>query len=242
MALPPLRFLSACFVALLAALALIAQLGQAIPHAAAGSSCDASASLDGEEARFFSLINDYRQQHGLSQLILSSALSRSAAWKAQNMADNNYFAHDDTPIGRRWLDRIRACGYAANTFIGENIAAGDSTAAGALNIWRTSPGHNAQMLNDTYHAIGVGRAYNRGSDSGWYWVTDFGGVADTTISGGDVDCDGKIDSVDATLILQASAGMVSSLRCAAQADVDRSGTVDAADALLVLQYVAGLVG
>ncbi len=61
---------------------------------------------------------------------------------------------------------------------------------------------------------------------------------------GDVNNDGKIDSVDATLILQKYAQLIDE-SCDGYynslADVDFSGEVDAADATLVLQMYAGLI-
>ena len=59
---------------------------------------------------------------------------------------------------------------------------------------------------------------------------------------GDTDCDGSVTSIDAALVLQRSAALITSLRCPQNADVNHDGRVDAIDALLILQYVAGLLG
>ena len=59
---------------------------------------------------------------------------------------------------------------------------------------------------------------------------------------GDVDCNGAVSSVDAALILQFAAGLVSSLHCQDLADVNADGSSNAIDAALVLQYAAGLKG
>jgi uncharacterized protein YkwD len=221
---------AAIWLALLAAPPWIAQ---------AGPNCSATGSIDAEELRLLQLINNYRTQYGVTQLVFSNALNRSAAWKAQHVADNGYFAHDDTPISRTWQQRMRDCGYTANTYLGENLAGGDSTAAGALRIWQNSPGHNALMLDGTFRAVGLGRA--RDASGYWYWAMDVGGEVDARIAGGDVDCNNRINTVDASLILQRAAGLTPSLPCDTEADADNSGTVDAADALLVLQHAAGLV-
>ena len=159
-------------------LAGLVALGALAPAAQAGPNCDVDATLDGEEQQFLELINDYRQDNGLGPLALSPALTKAAAWKSQHMADANYFAHDDVPIARSWDDRIRDCGYDYNTWIGENIAAGNSGAAATFEQWRNSPGHNQNMLSGNYNAIGIGRAFGASAAYGWYWTTDFGGFVD----------------------------------------------------------------
>ena len=58
--------------------------------------------------------------------------------------------------------------------------------------------------------------------------------------GGDPSGGGLVDATDAALILQLSAGLVSSLACDG-VDVSGDGTVDAIDAALILQFVAGLI-
>jgi hypothetical protein len=56
-----------------------------------------------------------------------------------------------------------------------------------------------------------------------------------------VNDDGQVDSVDAALILQLSAGLTARLRNMPSADVNHTGTVDAVDAALILQVEAGLL-
>ena len=66
------------------------------------------------------------------------------------------------------------------------------------------------------------------------------GLEAMTGGSGDVNCDGKTNSIDAALILQRVAGLVSSLPCDAEADVNGDG-IDSVDAALVLQFDAGLL-
>jgi len=58
---------------------------------------------------------------------------------------------------------------------------------------------------------------------------------------GDVDCDGSVSSIDASLILQLDAGLLDSLPCAHNADLNGDGEINSIDAALVLQRVAGLI-
>lgn len=58
---------------------------------------------------------------------------------------------------------------------------------------------------------------------------------------GDVNCSHTVDSIDAALVLQLSAGLVSSLGCQQNGDVNGDGQINSIDAALILQYVAGLI-
>ena len=58
---------------------------------------------------------------------------------------------------------------------------------------------------------------------------------------GDATCDGRVDSIDAALVLQFNAGLLGSLPCADGADVNGDGEVSSIDAALILQFVAGLL-
>ena len=228
--------------------------------ASAGPSCNidqTASSIDGQEQEVLQLINEYRQNNGLAPLQLSSTLNKSAAWKSKDMADNSYFGHDDTPIGRSWTQRFRDCGYGYNTFTGEIIAAGDGTGAGTFEQWRSSASHSGNMLNTNYSAIGIGRAYNASSPYGWYWTADFGGVADGytpppaatparppptgPVPAGDANCDRYVDSIDALMMLQLTAGLIPSLPCQEEADADGDGQITAIESALVLQFAAGLL-
>ncbi|MCH8995345.1 MAG: chromosome condensation regulator RCC1 [Chloroflexi bacterium] len=59
---------------------------------------------------------------------------------------------------------------------------------------------------------------------------------------GDATCDGSVDSIDAAVVLQLDAGLLSSLACQDAADVNNDGAINAIDAALILQFVAGLLG
>ena len=138
------------------------------------SSADACA--DSEEVGFLSLINDYRAASGLHPLSLSSSLSSAAAYHSVDMAANGYLAHtllDGTTVEQNMAN----FGYEGSTH-GENIAAGTETAAEAMQIWQGSAEHNANMLNASFGAIGIGQAYDANSQYGWYWTTIFGDVSD----------------------------------------------------------------
>jgi len=139
-----------------------------------------SSDLDSEKSNFLALINQYRQDNGVAPLKISSALTTAAQLHSEDMAAHNYFSHDSLD-GRTPIDRMRAAGYNYNTYYGENIAAGTSlyTAQSVFNAWKSSPGHNANMLNPDFVVIGIGIAYNESSQYKYYWTTDFGGYDDS---------------------------------------------------------------
>jgi len=137
--------------------------------------------LDAEEKSFCGQINKYRAQNGVAPLRLSVALTRASKWMSADMATLNYFSHTDS-LGRNFSTRLGALGYMFSTSKGENMAAGNSTSARTFDQWRTSPAHDAAMLNPAYTVLGIGRAYNPTATYRWYWTTDFGGYTDRTMA------------------------------------------------------------
>ncbi len=57
---------------------------------------------------------------------------------------------------------------------GENIAAGNSTAAATMTQWMNSTGHCNNIMNGNFHTIGVGYASVSGSPYTSYWTQAFG--------------------------------------------------------------------
>jgi uncharacterized protein YkwD len=136
---------------------------------------------DSQETKFLRIINNYRADNGLSKLSLSRTLGAAAEHHSKDMARNNYFDHT-LKGGIDWSVNITNHGYQASGTLGENIAAGNSSAETTFRQWKNSPGHNRNMLNPKYHAIGIGRAHKSDSRYGWYWTTTFGGVQDSGAS------------------------------------------------------------
>ncbi len=136
-----------------------------------------SLQLVSEEAQFLKLINAYRTNLKLPALKISPRLTKAARWMSADMGAKRYFSHTDS-LGRTSRQRMTAFGYTYNTYTGENIAAGYSTAQSVFQAWVNSPGHLKNIKNPNYRAIGIGRVYTTGSPYGWYWTTDFGGYVD----------------------------------------------------------------
>lgn len=170
---PDFRSLRNALGAILAitTLMLVAQ-GGATPAQALSNCNVTNTTFDDAEQAFLDVINQYRTSNGLQPLTVSVNLNRSASWMAQDMATKNYFAHRDS-LGREPQTRIAECGGTISS--GENLAAGTriDTAQAAFALWRSSGGHNRNMLFGPYTQIGIARAQNPGARYTWYWVTTF---------------------------------------------------------------------
>lgn len=144
-----------------------------------------SVEYSAEEVAFVRLINDYRVSNGLQPLQVSDRLSEAGDRHCLDMGTFRFFSHTTIASHRftsgatAW-DRMAASGYGYNTFRGENIAAGQATAAQVFAAWKASPGHDANMLSSEFTVMGVSLVQVSGSPYGWYWTTAFGGRADST--------------------------------------------------------------
>ena len=212
----------ALLLTLLATLALVATIGLAAPR------IGADPSLDSEEQAFLALLNDYRAQNGRAPLTTDCRLNAAADWFANDMAIDNYWAsnhYDNEDPPRSPAERAAAFGFDGP--VGENLAAGFTTAEAVFQAWKGSAGHNSNMLGDLV-AIGVGRAYHPNAYFGWYWVTDFAvyvpppaqpacatpatptPAATSTpqpLVWGDTNCDHQIGPLDSLRVLRLNAGL-----------------------------------
>lgn len=111
------------------------------------------ATLTADEQETFNLINQQRQNQGLSALKVDAELQRVARIKAQDMVDNNYFSHN-SPIYGSPFDMLKSFKVSYKT-AAENIA-GNSNNSAAVNAWMNSPGHKANILNGSYQYTGIG--------------------------------------------------------------------------------------
>jgi uncharacterized protein YkwD len=91
-----------------------------------------------------------------------------------DMAARDYFSHDN-PDGEDPDDRIEEIGFSGAAPWGENIAAGSATAAGVVDQWIDSEGHCDNIMLPDYTVIGIGYAFDPGSEFGHYWTQNFAG-------------------------------------------------------------------
>ena len=128
-------------------------------------------------ARVLKLVNEARHRgarcgtHAFGPappLSLSGPLGDVALGHAADMAQHDYFEHEDL-TGHSPADRVRAIGY-QEKLVGENIAYGPSTADEVVKGWLDSPGHCENIMDPRFAQMGLAFAAGHTPKPGLYWV------------------------------------------------------------------------
>lgn len=106
-------------------------------------------------------ISAYRKSHGLSAVSEDSALDALAAKQARAMAAAGVMDHS---VYASFAQRISGYGTSAAA---ENIAMGTKSFSETLAIWKSSSGHNANLLMGDARRIGIASASGHGRT---YWA------------------------------------------------------------------------
>jgi len=114
------------------------------------------------------LTNDTRAAAGLAPLAIDDAAMRAAAAHSADQAAMRRMTHTGSD-GSNAGTRLTRAGYAWQAW-GENVAAGQPTAADVTTAWLNSPGHRANMLDPSYEHIGVAVAYDTSGTPYWTMV------------------------------------------------------------------------
>lgn len=103
------------------------------------------------ELDILDLVNAYRAQNGLSQLVSLDEGSRQAINHNNHMIEKEEVCHDD------FAYRYQALVESENAkAVSENVAFGYSSPEAVVNAWITSDGHRENMLgNHTHFGISV---------------------------------------------------------------------------------------
>lgn len=112
-----------------------------------------TANLTADELEVFNLINNQRTKNGLSSLKIDAEVQNVARIKAQDMVNNNYFAHNSPTYGTPF-NMLNSFKISYKT-AGENIA-GNSSNQAAVTAWMNSSGHKANILNSNFNYTGIG--------------------------------------------------------------------------------------
>jgi uncharacterized protein YkwD len=122
------------------------------------------ARLDAQAAA--SMISLYRQNNGLSTVVIDPDLMRVAETQSQAMAAKNKMDHDvRAPLPKR----LSEAGYPATLAV-ENISAGYHTMAEAFSGWRDSPPHRENMLKNGVTKMGIAASYAPNTKYKVFWT------------------------------------------------------------------------
>ena len=192
------------------------------------------------------LVNKERSSRGLAPLRVLPKLQSAAQVRADEIT--RVFEHE-RPDGRECFSVIEEFGL-DYYYIGENIAAGQTSPERVMNSWMNSEAHRNNILDPNFMYIGVGVS-QKGNVIYWSQIfLKYVEFSDAYIPKekekpklyGDLDLNGKVDSKDASSILveyaAASSGGSSKLNSEQKtlADVDSSGKIDSKDASYVLGF------
>lgn len=145
-----------------------------------GGSTDGSDgdSLDAFATEMLAAVNQERAAEGLAALSWDDRLAQAAADHAQDMIDNDFFSHtgsDGSDVGQR----VTRVGYQWS-WVGENIARGQTSINQVMTDWMNSPGHRANILHESFTQIGAVRVGN-------HWVQVFARPSSSTKPAVDVE-------------------------------------------------------
>lgn len=102
--------------------------------------------------KLYQLTNQQREKDGLSDLSYNEKLANAAALKAQDMFNQNYWAHYG-PQGETPWDFILKAGYQYE-YAGENLAKNFLFSQGVVDAWMNSPTHRENILRKDYSEVG----------------------------------------------------------------------------------------
>jgi uncharacterized protein YkwD len=132
------------------------------------------------DARVLELVNAARKQPrrcgdsemaAVPPLSLSRTLSEAALRHARDMAEHSMFRHRGSD-GSQPADRVSAAGYRWRA-VGENIAAGQSSAEEVVESWLDSPGHCVNIMGGQFQEMGVAFELAPKGKPSIYWAQEF---------------------------------------------------------------------
>jgi uncharacterized protein YkwD len=105
-------------------------------------------------------------------LVINPALTAAALEHSRDMAQHNEFDHRGHDASTPTL-RVQRAGYGRFTIVGENIAAGATTASEVTRGWLSSPAHCENIMDPRFSEIGIAFAVNMAAKEAIYWTQDF---------------------------------------------------------------------
>lgn len=97
--------------------------------------------------------NQERQKLGLTELSLNKELNQAALAKAQDMFNDQYWAHV-APDGKQAWDFIKEANYVYK-YAGENLARDFNNSDEVVKAWMNSPSHYENIANQDFTQMGL---------------------------------------------------------------------------------------
>lgn len=116
------------------------------------------------------LINVERTNARLSPVARTTALDGVASDFACRMVEEGFFSHYDPVSGEGPAARAARASYRFY-FVGENLAAGQTSVSSVMRDWMASPEHRQVILSSKWREAGIG--LRQGGAYGVYWVVEF---------------------------------------------------------------------
>ncbi|NYT71528.1 CAP domain-containing protein [Halomonas sp. QX-2] len=113
-----------------------------------------------------------QQYEAVESLAWSCKLEAAAKSHSEDMAENDYFSHTG-PEGAGIEQRVGNQDYVWQA-VGENIAAGLTSASAVVEGWLDSPGHCRNIMNDAFTEMGMAKAEGSESRYSTYWTQTLG--------------------------------------------------------------------
>ena len=123
------------------------------------------------DAEILQAINAVRAANGSPAWTYNKALETAARSQARLMAQKSTMSHD---LGVTLRQRVTEAGYLGA--VGENVAKGYTSLAGAIEGWMNSSGHRSTLLSRKFIEFGLAAA--SGADGKMYWAMIAGGSFD----------------------------------------------------------------
>ena len=111
-----------------------------------------SEELTEDEQEFLDLINANREANGLQALEIDSEVQNVARLKAEDLVQNNYFAHNSETYGD--IQNMLTTFGVSYSSAGENIA-GNSSLSKAVEAWMGSENHKINILSENFNYTGI---------------------------------------------------------------------------------------
>lgn len=121
------------------------------------------------QKKVISIVNQNRKKQGLEALTMDEKLMKAAQDRAKELTKS--FSHT-RPNGTSCFTIFEKYKITP-TASGENIAAGQRSAAAVMDSWMNSQGHKENIMNNKFKKIGVGLVIVPNEMYSYYWVQMF---------------------------------------------------------------------